>query len=151
MGLTSSKEAKDVTITAADVGVVRISEEALNNIKDIIETETSKSETKVEESKPAIIQKERAPTENEAALAARLDEYEKKMIHNFKNATKDVEEMFRDRYKTLPVCLDLQQLVKNCYNENQKYPLKCLDISEKYIKCIENERLNRFKAPSSGP
>jgi hypothetical protein len=141
MGLGSSKEARDITISASDVGVVRISEAAVDNIKESIDIKNNAVIPKVEE---------RFRNEDEKALAARLEEYEKNLIQNFKKASKDVELLFRDRYKSIPVCLDLQQTVMNCYSQNPKYPLKCLDISEQYIKCVENERLNRFKVSSPG-
>ena len=154
MGLGSSKPKRDITITAADIGVVRISEEAVENITETVETAINKEKQKTNEEnnkvKEVIVEKI-VPSENEIALAARLEEYEKSLVNNFKKATTEVEEMFRDRYKTMPICVDLQQLVMECYSQNSKSSLKCLDISEKYIKCVENERLNRFKKiPSSG-
>jgi hypothetical protein len=153
MGLGSSKESRELIIKASDVGVVRISEEAVNNIAQTVEIIIKNdNKSKVEEEKEVQIQivEKIVPSENEAVLAARLEEYEKNLVNHFNKGTKDVEDMFRDRYKTTPICVDLQELVFECYKQNQKSSLKCLDISEKYIKCVENERLNRFNKPSSG-
>ena len=159
MGLGSSKESRELTIKASDLGIVRISEEAVHNIAQTVDTIIKNENQPKEEDAAAkevqiqIVEKiveKIVPSENEAILTARLEDYEKNLVNNFKKGAKDVEDMFRDRYKTTPICVDLQELVLECYKKNQSSSLKCLDISEKYIKCVEKERLNRFNNPSSG-
>ena len=89
------------------------------------------------------------PAEIELKLSSELHEkrianYEQNMLKSFKESSKEVTELFKDRYQTAPVCFDLQKLVSECYKENSKLPLKCSEVAEKYMKCVEEERQSRL-------
>ena len=79
----------------------------------------------------------------------RLLEYERNLIQGFNTASKDVEELFRQRYRTLPVCADFQKKVSECYTSNVSAPLKCVDIAQEFVKCVEKERQAKFGLPPS--
>lgn len=77
----------------------------------------------------------------------RLLEYERNLVKGFNTASREVEELFRDRYRTLPVCADIQKRVSECYSSNTSAPLKCVDIAQEFVKCVERERQAKFGLP----
>ena len=96
MGLGSSKESRELTIKASDLGIVRISEEAVHNIAQTVDTIIKNENQPKEEDAAAkevqiqIVEKiveKIVPSENEAILTARLEDYEKNLVNNFKNDT----------------------------------------------------------------
>jgi len=77
------------------------------------------------------------------------------MIHVIILTGKKIYSLFYSstRYQQLPVCIDLQKETSHCYSEFPDQPLRCLDIANKFIKCIEAERLKHlghsFMKPNS--
>lgn len=77
----------------------------------------------------------------------RLLDYENNLIKGFNSASKEVEELFRDRYRTLPVCSNIQRDVNECYIINASAPLKCIDLVQEFVKCVEREREFKLGLP----
>ena len=141
MGLGSSKEeARTLTINYADMGGMVISQKAVENIVDPIKEKKKKpaSEDDVKKSKEQ-------RTAESAASIKRLQEYESLVVKGFNKSAKEVEELFQTRYNIQPVCGELQQQVQQCYSQNPSECLKCLDIVNKFVKCVEDERQTRVK------
>jgi hypothetical protein len=141
MGLWGSKPQKEISIQNAEVYVT---EDAISNI-----LKSSSSPSTNQSGKP---EEKATTTESSDSAAAdladrRLVEYEKNLIKGFNNASKEVEELFRERYKSLPVCFDLQKSVSQCYSENARLPLKCVDIANQFVRCVEKERQAKFGLP----
>jgi hypothetical protein len=139
MGLWSSKgQPKEITVNRIEVA---ITEDALLNLQSQT-TETKKPAATEVASDTKLHHEDQLRLNSE--INQRLNDYEKRLIDSFNNASKEVEDLFRTRYKTMPICVDLQTTVMDCLNSNSKYPLKCLDVSNQYLKCVEEERQNRF-------
>ena len=151
MGLWGSKQQKDITIKNPEPeGVVNVTPNAIDNI---IRTQEQAERKAKGQSEPASKSQESqsTPSENYADLRLQADlqdkriaDYERNLLANFEQATKEVENLFRDRYQTVPVCMDEQKSVSECYTEYRGQPLKCLDIANKFIQCVEKERQSRF-------
>jgi hypothetical protein len=136
MGLGSSKsEAKEIKVNRAEV---LITHDAVVNLNRQFNQEPVKEPIVVVEAKP------QEQTLLNLEINQRINDYEDRLVNSFNSASKEVEDLFRTRYKTMPICVDLQNSVVECLNSNTKYPLKCLDVSNQYLKCVESERQNRF-------
>ena len=79
----------------------------------------------------------------------RIQNYEQAMVKSFNDGTKEINDLVRDRYKTTPICNDLQRMLTGCYKENTRYSMKCADLAEKYSKCVEEQRKARFEPSNS--
>ena len=143
MGLWGSKQPRSVTIKSPDdVAEVQLSEEALTNLVKTINAENKSKKEVATGNKNAS-----ASSDNNTPLRLipdlhdkRIETYERNLAQNFDKASKEVEAMFRDRYKTIPVCFDVQKSVEACYQDNPSLPLKCNDIVSQYLRCVEQER-----------
>lgn len=150
MGLWGSKEPRSVTIKSPDdVAEVQLSEEALTNLVKIINTEKKSKKDGASSAKNAASPSSSADNNNNNNNTLRLlpdlhdkriETYERNLVQNFDKASKEVDAMFRERYKTIPVCFDVQKTVQACYQENPSLPLKCNDIVSQYLRCVEQER-----------
>jgi hypothetical protein len=148
MGLSGSKQQKEINIKNPEPeGQVFVTQNAIDNVVKSAEQATNPSNGS------ATKQKNSDSGQDARVLAdlseKRLVEYEKNMLANFEKASVEVDNLFRERYQTVPVCLDLQKNVSACYTENKSQPLKCLDITNQFIKCIEKERQSRFGLTAS--
>lgn len=149
MGLWGSKQKRDISLEnpKQTPGQVFLSEDAITNIiKTAQDNNNSNTSTTTVNDK-----NQKSTTSNSSDLKLtpdlndkRINEYEKQMITNLENASKYVENLFRDRYKTIPVCNDLQKSVSQCYSDNSNQTLKCLDVANQFIKCVEDERQSRL-------
>lgn len=142
MGLWGSKQKKELNISSNEIFVT---EDALTNV-------IKNAKDKTTDNKQANDQQQQQPATTDLKLSTdlyekRLVEYEKNLINGFNSASKEVESLFRDRYQTLPVCFDLQKSVSDCYTENAKLPLKCVDIANQFLKCVEKERQSKIGLP----
>jgi hypothetical protein len=143
MGLWGSKQPRDLNINKSDSpGQIFVTENAISNVLKSVENNSnaaaSINDTSSEKDKKAAVEL----SEN------RIAEYERNLVQGFNAASKEVEELFRERYKTVPICFDLQKSLNECYTLNSKQPLKCSDLSNEYIRCVEQERLNRYGLPA---
>ena len=138
MGLWSSKQTKTVNIPNPDQGngQIYVTDDAIQTMLHTVESNKEKTPTAAAATKTA-------STNNQGPLDLRLlpdmhdkriAEYEHNLLEGFSQSTKEVENLFKERYKTFPVCFDLQKSITQCYNENSKQPLKCLNISNQFIK-----------------
>ncbi|CAF0845838.1 unnamed protein product [Brachionus calyciflorus] len=143
MGLWGSKQKRDITVPNPEAAAqVFVTEEAITNVLKTFQESTNQSKKNIEEPKPA-------PASLDLHLSPdlhdkRISEYEKGLVEGAKQASKEVEEMFRERYTTMPVCVDLQSRVSKCYSDNSDRTLNCLDVANEFIKCVENERQKKF-------
>lgn len=146
MGLTNTKESRDIKVVAADVGVVRITEDAIENIEKTIRQQRQEQleEKQVE---PEQQETRQVTFKNDNESKKRLDEYENRLITSFEKASQEVDELFKRRYQSTPVCHSLQQQVYECYKQNPNQTLNCIELVNKYIRCVEDERL---KVSSNG-
>ncbi|KAK9400234.1 MICOS complex subunit MIC19-like [Crotalus adamanteus] len=44
------------------------------------------------------------------------------------------------QYKTDPVCVDLQNQIFQCYQQNPKETLSCSALAAEYFKCVQHAR-----------
>lgn len=138
MGLWGSKQQKELNIKNPEPnGQVFVTQNAIENvIKSNGDTKTSKQDASTSSS---------ADLKLSADLSdKRIQEYERNMLVSLDKAAKEVENLFKERYQTVPVCLEFQKSVSQCYAVNKGQPLKCLDVSNEFLKCVEKERQNRF-------
>lgn len=145
MGLWGSKPARELTVQNPDKPTeVYVTEKALTNV--------IKSSTGEEKQNKPVQTNNNVKSESKAELPPdlrekRISEYEANMLNRFNQTTKEVEKLFGERYETVPICLDLQASISNCYTENPKHPLKCVNIANEYVKCVETERQRRMGLP----
>lgn len=147
MGLTSSKQPKEFSLGNPETPAqVFVTEEAISNVLKTV-NESSKAKEPVQEKIVNEFDLRLLPDLHDK----RIEEYEKNMIQGLKQSSKQVEDLFRERYNTLPVCQDLQAQVSKCYAENSKYTLNCLDVANQFIKCVEQERQKKFGVSLNDP
>jgi hypothetical protein len=147
MGLGRSKEQKEINIKNPDPeGQVFVTQNAIDNV--VRSAEQAQNPSNNSKSKGENGQDLRLLPD---LRDKRIADYEKNILVNFEKASVEVDNLFRERYQTVSVCLDLQKIVSACYTDNKSQPLKCLDITNQFIKCVEKERQSRFglTAPSS--
>ena len=148
MGLWGSKQQKEINIKNPEPsGQVFVSENALDNV--IKSMDSAKSNGKKQQTQNAAQQSDLQLLPD--LYDKRILEYEKQLLTNFDKASKEVENMFKERYQTVPVCYDLQKDVSACYTTNKNQPLQCLDIANQFMKCVEKERQNRFGLTALNP
>jgi hypothetical protein len=147
MGLWSSKQeaTRELKVKNESPREIFVTEKVINSITSNLKNESqpTTTATTVTPLVPSSTTSSQDPKQiiNEQILA----DYEETMLLNFNKTTKEVEKLFGDRYESLPVCLDLQSSISNCYAENLKYPLKCINFANEYIKCVELARKKRLE------
>ena len=154
MGLVGSKNKREITISNPEQpGQVYVTEDAITNI--INSAKSNASQTNKPEAQKTQKQNEtKGPTSdldtklNSELHDKRILEYEKSLIDGFTKSSAEVENLFRDRYTTYPVCYDLQKNIVKCYSDNPKQTLNCLDISNEFVKCVERERQKKYGLPA---
>lgn len=140
MGLWGSKQQRDIKITNPEPKPeVFVTEKAISNVLKTVK-DSAKDNKKSEEPKPVDLDLRLSAELHDK----RIGEYEKNMVEGLRSASKQVEELFRERYTTIPVCSDFQAKVSKCYSENSERTLNCLDIANEFIKCVEQERQKKF-------
>ena len=141
MGLWRSKQAKNVSIVNPEEGhgQIYVTDDAIQTMLTTVES-TKDSKTKAKNDAISTTQNTQT-NQNQLDLRLlpdmrdkRIAEYEHTLIDGFSQSTKEVENLFKERYKTFPVCFDLQKNITQCYSEYPNQPLKCLDISNQFIK-----------------
>ena len=138
MGLWNSKQTKNVTVSNPEIsGQIYVTDDAvqtmLNTVESSKETLNAKKTSKISDAN------EKTQGQLDLRLLPdmrdkRISEYEQSLVEGFSKSTLEVENLFKERYKTFPVCFELQKSITQCYNENSKQPLKCLDISNQFLK-----------------
>jgi hypothetical protein len=144
MGLWGSKQQKDIKINNPEPAEVFVTEKAITNVLHSV----NDSKNAKKKGNPDV-------ANNDMRLLPdlhdkRIAEYEHELLKGFGQATKEVEELFKERYQTVPVCLDLQQNVSKCYSQNSKSPLNCIDLVNEFNKCVELEKQKRFGLTTTG-
>lgn len=143
MGLWSSKQSRDVNVNRREAEVM-ITEDAISTVLKSLEPQNigkPKQEKPADDSNNSNNNSSNSKQPvNSDNSDIRIAGYERNLADSFEKASKEVDELFRQRYQTLPVCTDLQSQVGKCYKENPRLPLKCSDIVNQYIKCVESER-----------
>lgn len=138
MGLWNSKQTKNVTVTNPEIsGQIYVTDDAIQTMLNTVES----SKETVNAKKTSKISDANEKTQGQLDLRLlpdmrdkRISEYEQSLVEGFSKSTLEVENLFKERYKTFPVCFELQKSITQCYNENSKQPLKCLDISNQFLK-----------------
>ena len=138
MGLWGSKQKRELEIPNEPIGV---SVDALNAILDAAEAPKAQATLANTQTPP--------PAPVDLHLSAELHDkrllaYERGMIESLDSSSKYVEGLFRERYRTAAVCGELQASVSACYAQHPRATLNCLDIANKFIKCVEDERKARL-------
>ena len=144
MGLWSSKQeaTRELKVKNESPREIFVTEKVINSITSNLKNESQPTTTTtITPSSSSLSPQDPKQIINEQILA----DYEETMLLNFNKTTKEVEKIFGDRYESLPVCLDLQSSISNCYAENLKYPLKCINFANEYIKCVELARKKRLE------
>lgn len=146
MGLWGSKQQREIKITNPEPKPeVFVTENAITNVLKTVKN--SANETKKTDESKSVDLRLSAELHDK-----RIVEYEKNMIEGLSSASKQVEDLFRDRYTTIPVCSELQAKVSKCYSENSDRTLNCLEIANEFIRCVEQERQRKvgFTQPKIG-
>ena len=138
MGLWNSKQTKNVTVSNPEIsGQIYVTDDAVQTMLNTVES----SKETVNAKKTSKISDANEKTQGQLDLRLlpdmrdkRISEYEQSLVEGFSKSTLEVENLFKERYKTFPVCFELQKSITQCYNENSKQPLKCLDISNQFLK-----------------
>lgn len=148
MGLLGSKNKREITISNPEQpGKVYVTEDAITSIIHTAQSNASKSK-KPEAPKSQNTNRDPDIKLNPELSDKRISEYEKSLIDGFTQSSVDVENLFRDRYTTYPVCNDLQTSIVKCYSDNPKQTLNCLDISNEFVRCVERERQKKYGLPA---
>jgi hypothetical protein len=148
MGLWGSKQKRDIVIENQQIpGQIFVTEDAITNVLKTVQEGNSSS--KASDANPSDQKSKLNEPVGSLKLSPdlhdkRINEYESTLVTNLENASRYVENLFRDRYQTIPVCHELQKSVDQCYNDNANRTLNCLDIANKFIKCVEEERQSRL-------
>ncbi|XP_039180678.1 MICOS complex subunit MIC19 isoform X2 [Crotalus tigris] len=72
-------------------------------------------------------------------LEERSSQFYKVTTEQYEKAVKEVKSRFK-RYKTDPVCVDLQNQIFQCYQQNPKETLSCSALAAEYFKCVQHAR-----------
>ncbi|XP_058046038.1 MICOS complex subunit MIC19 [Ahaetulla prasina] len=72
-------------------------------------------------------------------LEERSSQFYKVTTEQYEKAVNEVKSRFK-RYKTDPVCGDLQNQILQCYQENPKETLSCSTLAAEYFKCVQHAR-----------
>jgi hypothetical protein len=143
MGIWGSKQERDLTVSNGGDNFLTITDKAVNNILETNEQNNGDKNAPKAGTEAASNPSKESHLFSED-LEKRVFEYEHNLKENFHKATKEVEELFRNRYQTLPVCFDSQVKVHKCYDDHGKEsPLNCSEVSKEYMRCVEEERRRR--------
>jgi len=143
MGLWSSKQTKNVTVTNPEPmnGQIYVTDDAIKTMINTVESSKEIPDAKNTGKSSDGIDKKSGNDQGQIDLRLlpdmhdkRISEYEHNLMEGFSKSTLEVENLFKERYKTFPVCFELQKSITQCYNENPKQSLKCLDISNQFLK-----------------
>jgi hypothetical protein len=143
MGLWSSKQTKNVTVTNPEPtsGQIYVTDDAVKTMINTLESSKEKSATIKTSKSTDGTNKSTSTNQDHLDLRLspdmrdkRISEYEHNLMDGFSKSSLEVENLFKERYKTFPVCFELQKSITQCYNENPKQTLKCLDISNQFLK-----------------
>ncbi|XP_039180680.1 MICOS complex subunit MIC19 isoform X4 [Crotalus tigris] len=86
------------------------------------------------------ILRERSAAEDERMKSQLLSsQFYKVTTEQYEKAVKEVKSRFK-RYKTDPVCVDLQNQIFQCYQQNPKETLSCSALAAEYFKCVQHAR-----------
>uniref|UniRef100_A0A6B2F9S1 CHCH domain-containing protein n=1 Tax=Bothriechis nubestris TaxID=1766655 RepID=A0A6B2F9S1_9SAUR len=72
-------------------------------------------------------------------LEERSSQFYKVTTEQYEKAVKEVKSRFK-RYKADPVCVDLQNQIFQCYQQNPKETLRCSALAAEYFKCVQHAR-----------
>uniref|UniRef100_A0A0B8RY79 Coiled-coil-helix-coiled-coil-helix domain-containing protein 3serine-threonine-like n=1 Tax=Philothamnus irregularis TaxID=1899461 RepID=A0A0B8RY79_9SAUR len=72
-------------------------------------------------------------------LEERSSQFYKVTTEQYEKAVNEVKSRFK-RYKTDPVCVDLQHQIFQCYQKNPKETLSCSALAAEYFKCVQHAR-----------
>ncbi|XP_060101997.1 MICOS complex subunit MIC19 isoform X2 [Heteronotia binoei] len=70
-----------------------------------------------------------------ARLEERSAQFYKVTTEEFQKAVNEVDARFK-RYKSHPVCADLQDKILQCYQQNSQQTLSCSALAHEYLKCV---------------
>ncbi|XP_062990715.1 MICOS complex subunit MIC19 isoform X2 [Elgaria multicarinata webbii] len=86
------------------------------------------------------ILRERAATEEERLKAQQLSaQFYKVTTEQYQKAVDEVDARFK-RYKSTPVCADLQSKILQCYQQNSQQTLSCSALASEYFKCVNHAK-----------
>ncbi|XP_042324730.1 MICOS complex subunit MIC19 isoform X4 [Sceloporus undulatus] len=86
------------------------------------------------------ILRERAATEEERMKAQLLSaQFYKVTTEQYQKAVDEVDAKFK-RFKSTPVCADLQSKILQCYQENSQKTLSCSALASEYLKCVNHAK-----------
>uniref|UniRef100_A0A8D2L105 Coiled-coil-helix-coiled-coil-helix domain containing 3 n=1 Tax=Varanus komodoensis TaxID=61221 RepID=A0A8D2L105_VARKO len=74
-----------------------------------------------------------------ARLEERSSQFYKVTTEQYQKAVDEVESRFK-RYKSTPVCADLQSKIFQCYQENSQQTLTCSALASEYLKCVNHAK-----------
>nr|XP_060632398.1 MICOS complex subunit MIC19 isoform X1 [Anolis sagrei ordinatus] len=74
-----------------------------------------------------------------ARLEERSAQFYKVTTEEYQKAVDEVESKFK-RYKSTPVCADLQSKIFQCYQENSQQTLSCSALASEYFKCVNHAK-----------
>ncbi|KAM3832760.1 LOW QUALITY PROTEIN: MICOS complex subunit MIC19 [Vipera latastei] len=72
-------------------------------------------------------------------LEERSSQFYKVTTEQYEKAVAEVKSRFK-RYKADPVCVDLQNQIFQCYQQNPKETLSCSALAAEYFKCVQHAR-----------
>ncbi|XP_026541510.1 MICOS complex subunit Mic19-like [Notechis scutatus] len=72
-------------------------------------------------------------------LEERSSQFYKVTTEQYEKAVEEVKSRFK-RYKADPVCVDLQNQIFQCYQQNPKETLSCSALATEYFKCVRHAR-----------
>ncbi|XP_046840902.1 MICOS complex subunit Mic19-like [Xenia sp. Carnegie-2017] len=75
------------------------------------------------------------------------DESERKVLNEFDDSVQEMRERYSKK-KATPVCSSLKQSVLECYQANKNRSLKCSQLVQDYVKCVEEARQSMAKRVS---
>uniref|UniRef100_A0A8C8VE77 Coiled-coil-helix-coiled-coil-helix domain containing 3 n=1 Tax=Pelusios castaneus TaxID=367368 RepID=A0A8C8VE77_9SAUR len=77
--------------------------------------------------------------EQVARLEERSAQFYKVTTEQYQKAVKEVEAKFR-RYKSHPICADLQSKILQCYQQNSHETLSCSALASQYLHCVNHAK-----------
>ncbi|XP_008108487.1 MICOS complex subunit MIC19 isoform X3 [Anolis carolinensis] len=110
------------------------------HVRDEIGKVLERERTASNEQLARAILRERAATEEERVKAQLLSaQFYKVTTEQYQKAVDEVEAKFK-RYKSTPVCADLQSKIFQCYQENSQQTLSCSALASEYFKCVNHAK-----------
>ncbi|XP_042324728.1 MICOS complex subunit MIC19 isoform X2 [Sceloporus undulatus] len=74
-----------------------------------------------------------------ARLEERSAQFYKVTTEQYQKAVDEVDAKFK-RFKSTPVCADLQSKILQCYQENSQKTLSCSALASEYLKCVNHAK-----------